>query len=57
MWMLNDSGDRRDDEEDVAEKRDGNRNTDGLVTTPVRVGDVRAKEGDDINPEIDIDIE
>ena len=55
MALLDDTGDRRDDEEDVAEERDGNRNADGLVTTPVRVGDIRAKEGDDINPEIDIE--
>ena len=53
--LLDDTGNRRDDEEDVAEERDGNRNADGLVTTPVRVGDIRAKEGDDINPEIDIE--
>lgn len=48
--MLDDTGDSRDDEENVAEKRDGDGNTDGLVATPSCIRNVGTEEGDDVDP-------
>ena len=48
--MLDDAGDGADDEEDVSEQCDRDRDTHGLVATPPCIGDVRAKQWNDVHP-------
>ncbi len=50
MGVLDDTGDSRNDEEDVAEERNSNGDTYGLVTTPSCIRNVCAEEGDDVDP-------
>lgn len=50
MRVHDDTWDGGEDEEYVANEGDGDRDTDGLETTPSCVGDVCAKQGNDIHP-------
>ena len=50
--MFDDAGDRANDEEDVTNQCDRDRYADSLVATPPRVGDVRAEQWNDVDPEL-----
>ena len=50
MTMLDDSGNRGDNEKNVANQSDQHRPAYGLVSTPPRVCDVRAEEWNDVDP-------
>ena len=50
MTVLNDARNGRDDEEDMSDERDPYADADGLVAAPARVRDVRAEEGNNVDP-------
>ena len=50
MALLDDTGDGRDDEEDVADEGDGDGDANGLEAAPPSIRDVRAEQGDDVHP-------
>ena len=51
MAVLDDAGNGRDDEENVAEESNRDGDTDSLVATPPCVGDVGTEKRNDIHPE------
>lgn len=50
MALLDDTGDGRDNEEDVTDEGDGDGDANGLEAAPPGIRDVRAKQGDDVHP-------
>ena len=50
VGLLDNTRDRGDDKEDVAEESDTNGDADGLITTPVGIGDVGTEQRDDVYP-------
>lgn len=48
--MFDNTGNRGNDEEDMADEGDYHRDADGLVAAPVGVGNISAKKGDNITP-------
>lgn len=49
--MYDDTGDGGEHEKDVADESDNNGYTDGLESSPSRIGEVRAKQWNDKHPE------
>jgi hypothetical protein len=52
VGLGDDRGDGRDDEDDVAGDGNGEGHADGLVPAEILVGQVGAKEGDEVDPEL-----
>ena len=50
LCVADNTGNRRDDKKDMADERDDDRYTDGLVTTPLCVCNVGTEERNDVNP-------